>query len=143
MSLPSGSIEKLHRTFLDEEYCAIDDENFFVRGIINLPIIGTDETFCWGVWGSLSRQNFEILIKADEDESPVDLPPMFSWLSSQIPDYPDTLSMKMYAHIQEPGSRPHFELQLSDHPLSQEFHNGISPERVKEIMLRRLPDAEA
>jgi hypothetical protein len=63
---------------------------------------------------------------------------MFSWLSTQIPEYPDTLSLKMYAHIQEPGMRPHFFLELSDHPLAQEYHHGIAPKRVKKIMLGRL-----
>jgi hypothetical protein len=70
------------------------------------------------------------------------LPPMFSWLSNQIPEYSDTLNLKMYAHIQEPGMRPHFRLEQSEHSLSQEYHHGIMPERVKEIMLRRLPGAE-
>jgi hypothetical protein len=140
--LPSGAVEKPSKSFLDEDYCAINDENFFVRGLIHLPIIGSAETLCWGVWGSLSRQNFEALLKADQSEERVDLPPMFSWLSTRISEYPDTLSLKMHAHIQEPGMRPHFELEPSDHPLSQEFHHGITPERVKEIMLNRLPANE-
>jgi len=63
---------------------------------------------------------------------------MFSWLSTQIPEYPDTLSLKMYGHIQEPGLRPHFRLEQTDHPLSLEYHKGITPERVKEIMVERL-----
>ena len=63
---------------------------------------------------------------------------MFSWLSTQIPEYPDTLNLKMYAHIQEIGLRPHFRLEQTDHPLSREYHKGITPERVKEIMLARL-----
>jgi hypothetical protein len=91
------------------------------------------------VWGSLSRQNFATLLKADQDREPVDEPPMFSWLSNTIAEYPDTLNLKMRAHIQPSGSRPHFELQPSDHPLAQEFHRGITPQRVREIMLRRLP----
>jgi hypothetical protein len=77
----------------------------------------------------------------DDDPKRADLPPMFSWLSTKFPDYPDTLNLKMYAHVQEPGLRPHFELEPSDHPLSQEFHHGIMPERVREIMLRDLRDA--
>jgi hypothetical protein len=72
------------------------------------------------------------------DPKRVDLPPMFSWLSNRISEYPETLSLKMYAHIQEPGQRPHFELQLTDHPLAQEYHHGITPERVKQIMIGRL-----
>jgi hypothetical protein len=63
---------------------------------------------------------------------------MFSWLSTQIPEYPDTLSLKMYAHIQEPGIRPNFRLEQTDHPLSLEYHEGITAGRVKEIMIKRL-----
>jgi hypothetical protein len=126
-------------TFLDEDRCAIEDQDFFVRGNIHLPIIGTAETFRWGVWGSISRENFEKLLTMFEDSKRVELPPMFSWLSTQINGYPETLSLKLYAHIQEPGWRPSFELEESDHPLSQEYHHGITPERVKEIMMSRLP----
>jgi hypothetical protein len=75
----------------------------------------------------------------DDNSSRVEVPSMFSWLSTKLPEYPDTLSLKMYAHIQEPGMRPHFSLGLTDHPLSQEYHRGITPERVKEIMMGRLP----
>jgi hypothetical protein len=132
-------IKKPSKTFLDLDFCSINDESFFVRGLIHLPIVGTAETFRWGIWGSLSRQNFETLLEAEDDPNRVGLPPMFSWLSNEISEYPDTLSLKMHAHIQAPKLRPHFELELSDHPLSQEYHHGISPERVKEIMLRRLP----
>jgi hypothetical protein len=129
------------KTFLNEDFCAIEDRDFFVRGLIHLPIVGAAETFRWGVWGSLSRENFETLLKMDDDPKRTELPPMFSWLSTQIPEYPDTLNLKMYAHIQEPGLRPFFRLELTDHALSQEYHHGITPERVKEIMLGRVRKA--
>jgi hypothetical protein len=135
--MPNWS-KKRNKTFLDEDYCAIEDRDFFVRGIIHLPIIGAAETFRWGVWGSLSRKNFNTLLDLDGKEERVELPNMFSWLSTKIPEYPDTLSLKMYAHIQEPGTRPNFFLEPADHPLAQEYHYGITPERVKEIMLGRL-----
>jgi hypothetical protein len=140
--LPSGEFEKSCQSFLDKEYCAIDGKDFFVRGLIFLPIIGDGEALCWGVWGSLSEQNFEALLRADQTGEHVDLPPMFSWLSSRINEYPETLNMKMYAHIQKGGSRPHFRLEPSEHPLAKEFHHGIAPERVKEIMFHRLPALE-
>lgn len=140
--LPAGSREERPKTFLGDDYCAIDDSDFFVRGNIHLPIIGSAETFRWGVWGSLSRENFETLLRMADDPDRVALPAMFSWLSTQIDGYPDTRSLKMYAHVQEPGWRPHFELERTDHPLSQEYHNGITAERVKEIMMSRLPGNE-
>ena len=131
--------DELPETFLDADFCAIEGRDFFVRGSIHLPIIGSGETFRWGVWGSLSRENFEALVRMIDEPERVELEPMFSWLSSKIDGYPDTLSLKMYANIQEPGCRPIFELEPTDHPLSREHHEGITAERVKEIMQSRLP----
>jgi hypothetical protein len=131
------------RTFLTENYCAIDDRDFFVRGLIRLPIIGTTMSFCWGVWGSLSRANFQALREKHDDPERIELPPMFSWLSSRIPVYPETLSIKMHVRVRPPGERPHFELELTDHPLAQEYHHGITPERVKEIMANILRETQS
>jgi hypothetical protein len=83
-----GSSEEIPATFLNEDGCAIENQYFFVRGMIHLPIIGSAETFRWGVWGSLSRENFETLLLMFEDPKRVDLPEMFSWLSNQIDGYP-------------------------------------------------------
>jgi hypothetical protein len=130
------------RTFLNENYCSIEDRDFFVRGIIQLPIVGSAEALRWGVWGSLSRDNFDRLLRMEDGPKEVELPAMFSWLSNRIPEYPDTLNLKMYAHVQKQHSRPHFELEPTDHPLSQEYHHGITAERVKEIMLWRLPNGQ-
>lgn len=77
-------------------------------------------------------------MEMDEDPKRTELPAMFSWLSTRIPEYPDTLNLKMHAHIQPVGDRPHFLLDRSDHPLAQEYHHGITAEKVKEIMMKRL-----
>jgi hypothetical protein len=133
--LPSWG--KKPRTWRNEDYAVCDDEHFFVRGIIHLPIIGTNETFRWGVWGSLSRDNFARLMEREDKEERVELGPMFSWLCNWPPEYGEYESTKMDMHIQEPGKRPHFSIHHTDHPLAQEYHHGIHPRRVKEIMLNR------
>jgi len=133
---------KRHKSFLNPDYCAIEDKDFFVRGYIELPIVGTAKNFSWGVWGSVSRENFDALLKRDEKGEQGDLPPIFSWLSNQIDGYPETLNLKMYAHVQGPGKRPYFELEPTEHPLSQEYCHGIAPERVKEIMWRQARESE-
>ena len=48
----------------------------------------------------------------------------------------------MYAHIGEPGDRPRFELELTDHALSREYHYGITAQRVKDIMAKHLREVE-
>ena len=136
--IAESGFAELPTTLLTDDICIRNGEDYFIRGILHLPIIGTAETLRWGVWGSLSRENFEKLIAMNDDPERVDLPPMFSWLSTNIDDYPETLNLKMYAHIQELNQRPIFELEPTDHPLAQEYHHGITPERVKEIMRRHV-----
>lgn len=136
--LESLELDELPEWFLNEDLCIVEG-HFFVRGVIHLPIIGTAETFCWGVWGSLSKQNFEKLLETWNEPEQVELPSMFSWLSNKIEEYEeDTMNLKMQAHPSEPGLRPWFELELTDHPLSREYHHGITAERVKEIMMKQL-----
>lgn len=49
----------------------------------------------------------------------------------------------MYADIQKVDWRPNFELELSDHPLTQEHHRGMTAERVKKIMMGRLRESQS
>jgi hypothetical protein len=132
------SLGRKPKTWRDEDYAVCDDEHFFVRGLIHLPIIGTNETFRWGVWGSLSRDSFNRLMELERKPERTELSPLFSWLNTWLPEYGDRESIKMQMHIQPPGTRPIFEIEHTDHPLAQEYHHGILPSRVKEIMLGRL-----
>jgi hypothetical protein len=42
------------RVDLTADQCVIDEEHFFIRGHIVLPIVGSSETFAWSVWRELS-----------------------------------------------------------------------------------------
>ena len=94
-----------------------------MRGIIHLPIIGAAETFRWGVWGSLSPENFETLMKMDDDPKRIELPPMFSWLKIRIAEYPDTLSLKDVRAY--PRTEPAAVFRTGRHPIIH-FHRSIA-----------------
>lgn len=32
----------------------MDNEHYFIRGCIEIPVIGTEQKFIWGAWVSLS-----------------------------------------------------------------------------------------
>jgi hypothetical protein len=44
---------------LTSDRCVIDDEYFFIRGLVEVPVIDSDGPFAWGVWVSLSKANFQ------------------------------------------------------------------------------------
>jgi hypothetical protein len=59
--------------------------------------------------------------------------PFFGWFSVRLPGYPDTLNLKVMAHLRDDRMRPWFELEESEHPLSLEYRRGISAERLQQI----------
>jgi hypothetical protein len=53
--------------------------------------------FSLGSLGSVSREKFEALLKKHEDPKRIELPAMFSWLSTQIPGYVEPQDVCSYS----------------------------------------------
>ncbi|KQS65934.1 hypothetical protein ASG41_14685 [Modestobacter sp. Leaf380] len=112
---------------LASDACVIHGEHFFVRGLIRVPIVGHNEHFEWGVWASLSEDNFWQTMDAWESEGREATPPMFGWLSTELPTYAEsTLNLRTLVHTQPVGVRPHVEVEPTDHPLAAEQRNGLT-----------------
>jgi hypothetical protein len=77
--------------FLTSDSCVIAERFFFIRGLIELPILGTDDHFTWGVWVSLKEENFFIWQDHYETPKRSHVGPFFGWLSTLLPVYPSTL----------------------------------------------------
>jgi hypothetical protein len=126
---------------LGEEQCVIGGEHFFVRGRVCLPVEGSEEPFEWGVWVSLSEENFARVSEQWDEEGREDDPPMFGWLSSELPVYAaSTLSLRTTVHTQPVGVRPLVELEPAEHPLAIEQREGISLARVQQFAEALLHD---
>lgn len=136
--IPPAEREK--RAILDEEVCVIDDEMFFVRCRIEIPIIDSDEIFSWIVWVSLSEKNFDRTVELWEANGRESEPPYFGWLNSDLPYEPTTLNLKTNVHTRPIGQRPFVELEPTEHPLAVEQRNGITIKRVQQIAEQILHD---
>ncbi len=121
-----------------DDFCSINDEDFFIRGILFTPIIGMDLDFGWGVWVSLSRTNFQRYIELFNAEDPSGEGPYFGWFSNRMPWYPETLSLKTNVHLQPYPHRPRIELEPTDHPLSIHQREGIDLPTLQAILEANL-----
>ena len=101
---------------------------------LEVPIHGVREPFLWGVWVSLSRESFERYVSTYK--APVTTDRYFGWLCNALPCYPNTYAMKTMVQVQDGGQRPIVELDELDHPLVQDWRQGISIERAQEIAER-------
>lgn len=125
--------ERGERCALDSDTCVVDQENFFVRGCLEIPVHGETDAFSWGVWVSLSRDHFAEFKACYDTPKRSHIGPFFGWLSAELPLYPSTENLKTLVHLRDDGIRPCIELEPTDHPLAVEQRNGISVDRVAEI----------
>jgi len=131
-SLPEA--ERESRAKLHTDFCTIDDQYYFIRGCLEIRVLGQVDPFIWGVWTSLSRDNFRRALELFNNEPLEREPARFGWLASNISIYPSsTLNLRTYVRFRGGGMRPTVELEPTDHPLAIEQHHGITLKRVQEI----------
>ncbi|MBO3743923.1 DUF2199 domain-containing protein [Actinoplanes flavus] len=119
---------------LDADLCVIAGEQFFVRGLIELPVWDTGEVFTYSMWVSLSRASFTRAVDVWEQPGREKEPPYFGWLSNIIAGYePSTLNLRTNVHTRAVGQLPYIELEPTGHPLAVEQLAGVTRTRVEEI----------
>jgi hypothetical protein len=128
--------EREQRVDLGPDHCVIDDEWFFVRGCLDIPVRGHPDPLSWGAWVSLSRDDFATYAELHDAVDRVPGARFVGWLCTAIPGYPDTQAMPAAINVRPWPTRPFIELKPTDHPLAVEQRDGIAPERVQEIARR-------
>ncbi|XIE79498.1 DUF2199 domain-containing protein [Streptomyces sp. SBR177] len=129
---------------LTADQCVIQAQHYFVKGLIEIPVIGSNEVFSWGVWVSLSRENFSRAADLWDTAGRESEKPYFGWLTTDLQIYsPSTINLKTHVHTRPVGERPLIELEPTDHPLAVEQRAGITMDRVREIAEAMLHSTDA
>lgn len=124
--------ERAGRAQIGSDLCILDAEHFFVRAVLYLPILETNETFEFGVWGTLSRENFEKYREEYNNPTPT-FGPFFSWLNSDLPPYPDTFNLPCDLEFRAGNLRPAVHPHPGEHPLVADHCKGLTVDRLSEI----------
>ena len=124
--------ELAERVELSDDVCVVDGKVFFVRGHIEIPIVGTEKTFAWSVWCSLSKKSVVHMYERWNDDDR-DGDGYFGWLSTPLPMYPNTVGLKTNVRSRSVGVVPLVEVQECDHPLFVEQRNGMTINRWYEL----------
>jgi hypothetical protein len=131
--------ERKTRASLSSEQCIIDQEQFYVRGCIEIPIRGTDGVFLWGVWAKVEDQVFDAISEHwDLEGRETKIEPCEGLLANSLSVYPKTLNLPLKIHIMPVGVRPLFRVESVDHSLAIEQRYGITPEHAQEYACHLL-----
>lgn len=133
--------EREARVEMSADWCVVDDEHFFIRGRIEIPIINHTETLVWNAWTSLSESNFIRSQEMWHDPLRVAEDPYFGWLQTVIPGYDNTLNIKTWVHTQAVGIAPQIEVFEEAHSLMLDQRNGITLAHAQQIVEGILHEA--
>lgn len=116
----------------------IGGRDFFIRGCVEIPIVGHHEKFIWGVWASLSESNFKRVLDLWSADV-ADEPPMFGWLCNNVSQYPPTIGLKTNVHLRPNNLRPAIIVEPTDHPLAVDQRQGITLDKVEKLVAALMP----
>ena len=114
--------------------------SYFIRGVLHVPVPELGDTLRYGVWSSLSQKSYERVLELWDDPRRTEEPPYFGWLSNSLPGYPETLNLPCDVVTDELDLRPTIVLHDGDHPLVQQQRDGISMDRLLDLIGPRLHD---
>ncbi len=131
--------ERDTRAVIGSDQVILDGQHFFLRGCLEIPIIGHSEPFLWGLWATVWEKDFDEI--ADCWESPdreKTHGPFKGRLANSVSDYPETMNLRLRIVLQPVGTRPLFYIEEPEHPLAQEQQNGITYQSAMERATLRL-----
>lgn len=111
------------RDFLSEDFCLMG-EHRFVRCILPLQLIGTGESFAFGVWGTLSQTRFLEYVDAFDSPSGSSFGGAFSWLMNRLPQASNA-AVRAEVRGQDGRQRPILKITEEDHPFFQKQFDGL------------------
>lgn len=122
------------RAVIGSDQCIVDSQWFFVRGILEIPIVGKDVPFVWGLWASVLQDTYEEISDCWELKGREKIcGPFKGRLANSLSTYPETLNLKIRIVLQPVGVRPVFILEDAEHPLAIEQQNGITEQEAMRI----------
>lgn len=125
--------DRSKRALISTDQCIIDTEFYFLRGCLEIPIIGEDEPFLWGVWALLTKPSFDEVRESWEEPGRENLRgPFKGRLANKIVGYPETTNLKLRVQIQPVHVRPLLVIE-EEHPLAFEQRSGISRDRADQM----------
>jgi len=126
--------ERDSRATIGSDQCILDSQWFFIRGMMEIPIVGSDQPFLWGVWASVLEEVFDEISDSWELEGrEKKCGPYKARLANSLSIYPETLNLKLKLIVQPVGVRPLFLIEEDQHLLAMQQKSGISQQQAVEL----------
>lgn len=131
---PNSALRVDGEDFLSEDFCVLGGKHFFVRAVLEIPVIGGPESWSFGCWTTLSRSNFDKYVNGFDDGEYEDMGPWFGWLCNHLKGYFEGEPEGVDVYPQTSRQRPKLVVRDVDHPLARAQSEGITPEAMLALL---------
>ena len=128
--------ERTERAKFNNDLCQLDDERYFIRCIALIPMKARSDSFAWGFWAEVSKGDFFHYMDIYEKDATTE-PAIVGTIANSPRSYPRLEGYKVDIQYGLPTQRPFLKLHPSDHPLYYEQQEGISDDRLHEILINK------
>jgi len=123
----------MNGNFLSEDFCIIEGENFIVRAVLQFYVEGLDKEFGFGVWSSLSEENFNAYLENFDTGLDEAGPEWSSWFCSDLTYFGKTVGEKAWVIPQPNRQRPMIQFMDKTSVLDRAHHVGLAASALIEI----------
>ena len=128
--------EREQRAVAGSDQCIIDDNQFYIRGCLEIPLIENDGVFLWGLWASVWKDNYLEIAECWEEQGRENAHgPYLGRLGNSLAVYsPGTMNLRLSIKLRPIGERPLFIVEDPDHPLGLAQRNGMTHQQVQDLV---------
>jgi hypothetical protein len=122
---------RMQRAWLADDFAVLDDERFFVRGLLELPVPGLEDRFAYGTWVEVAMSDFQQLMRHWHDEE--QFAAVRCTLANELEPYRGTVGLRATLRATAADRLPAVELSDAPHELVSAQRHGISVRRSDEL----------
>lgn len=108
---------------LGTDLCVVDG-GYYIRCVLPLPIRGSDESFAFGPWASVSEANFDRYVTASREGDFSDFTGCFGWLMNTLPGVEMDAALPCNVEMGNGSQRPQLFVHNGVHPLADMQRSG-------------------
>lgn len=125
--------ERERRSWVADDAAVLDGERFFVRALLELPVVGEDGYFGYCAWIEVAEPDFAMLMELWDAEDGWRSGPFAGTLANELSPYAFTEGLPVQLRLREVQLLPLVELADGEHELVRAQRSGISPHRAHQL----------
>jgi hypothetical protein len=121
------------RNYLLQDFCVIDNRQFFIRTVLELPILGTsgqssskNTSMAFSLWVSVSALHFDRYGDTFNLANQSELGTFPGKIANRLGSFPETIDLACTVFPQNGDKRPLLAIDDGDHALGQAQRHGVT-----------------